>query len=195
MKIFAALYQRVIFWSKHRHAPYYLGFMSFIESSFFPIPPDVMLVPMVLAQPKKAFHYAFITTIASVLGGLFGYAIGMFAFEWIYPLFIKMGYGSMYHQISDWFQRWNFWIIFAAGFTPIPYKLFTVAAGAANISLLPFLLGSVIGRGARFFLVAWLMSRGGERMEIMIMRYIDRITWILIAIAILLGLWWYYSGW
>lgn len=194
MKIFSAFYQRVILWSKHRHAPYYLGLISFIESSIFPIPPDVMLVPMALAQPHKAFRYALITTITSVLGGLFGYAIGMFAFELIHPFIIKMGYEPMYLQIGSWFQRWNFWIIFAAGFTPIPYKLFTIAAGAANISLLPFIFGSVVGRGGRFFLVAWLMFWGGERMQTMIMRYIDKMTWLLVAIATLFGLWWYYAG-
>lgn len=189
MKIFSKLYAKVIAWSKHRHAPYYLAISSFAESSFFPIPPDFMLAPMVLARRDKAFLYATITTIASVLGGLFGYLIGYFAFEVVHPLILKFGYEPTYQKIDQWFEQWDFWIIFLAGFTPIPYKIFTIAAGATQISLLPFILGSLIGRGGRFYLVALLIRWGGERVEPIIIKYIDRVTWILIVMGLIVGIW------
>lgn len=193
MKIFSVLYQKVMGWSRHRHAPYYLSVMSFAESSVFPIPPDVMLAPMALAKPKSAWLYAALATIFSVLGGLLGYVIGVYAFRFVHPIIIQLGYEPMYLQIGTWFKEWGFWIIFLAGFTPIPYKLFTVAAGVAQLALLPFILGSIIGRGGRFFLVAWLMSWGGERMEKLLMQYIDRITWIALGIALLGSVWYWFK--
>lgn len=194
MKIFSSLYRKVMRWSRHPHAPYYLSAMSFIESSVFPIPPDVMLVPMALAKPNSALFYAFLTTVASVLGGLLGYVIGMFAFHLVHPWIIHFGYEPMYQQICVWFKDWGFWIIFLAGFTPIPYKLFTIAAGVTRLALLPFILGSIVGRGARFFLVALLMSWGGERVEKMLMQYIDRITWALLGVGVVVGSWYWYHN-
>lgn len=184
MKLFSALYTRVIAWSRHRHAPRYLAGLSFAESSFFPVPPDVMLVPMTLANPGKAWKLAFITTIASVLGGLLGYCIGLFAFEFVEPILQSAGYYPKYLVVREWFSEWGFWAIFIAGFSPIPYKLFTITAGVISMSLLPFMLASFIGRGARFFLVAGLMAWGGERMEDVLHKYIDRIGW---ATVLLLG--------
>lgn len=171
-------------WSRHRHAPWYLGAVSFTESSFFPIPPDVMLAPMSLANPSKAWRFALITTLTSVAGGLFGYAIGYFAFDALEPWLRASQYWDSYLAAVDWFERWGFWAVFIAGFSPIPYKVFTIAAGALSMALLPFTLASLIGRGARFFLVAGLMKWGGARMEALLHRYVDRLGWATVAVVV-----------
>ncbi len=188
MNIFSPLYDRAMRWARHRHAPWYLGGLSFAESSFFPIPPDVMLAPMSLANPARAWWFAALTTLTSVAGGMFGYLIGVFAFDLVEPLIRDAGYWVKYEQARDWFGEWGFWAIFLAGFSPIPYKIFTITAGVIGMALGPFVLASVIGRGARFFLVAALMAWGGERMEQTLRRYIDRIGWILVALIVLLVL-------
>ncbi len=150
--LFRSIYDKMIQWSGHKKAPYYLAGVSFIESSVFPIPPDVMLIPMVISRPMKAWEYAFITTLFSILGGLLGYAIGYFAFEWIAEPFITMmGYEASYNKVVKWFAEYGIWIIIAGGFTPIPYKIFTIAAGMTEMFLFPFLIGSCIGRALRFF--------------------------------------------
>lgn len=186
--MFLRLYERVMRWSAHRHAPRYLAGLSFAESSFFPIPPDVMLAPMALAQPRRAWYLAALTTIASVLGGVFGYLIGRFAFELLEPLLHQFGYWEGFVRAQDWFERWGFWAVFLAGFTPIPYKVFTIAAGVVAMPFLPFVLASFIGRGARFFLVAGVMVWGGERMESLLRTYIDRIGWLLVMAVVVLYL-------
>jgi membrane protein YqaA with SNARE-associated domain len=181
MRLFSPLYSRAMQWSRHRHAPWYLGVVSFTESSFFPIPPDVMLAPMSLAQPSRAWWFALLTTLASVAGGLFGYAIGYFTFDTIEPWLRTTQYWASYLVAVDWFERWGFWAVFVAGFSPIPYKVFTIAAGALSMALLPFTLASLIGRGVRFFLVTGLMKWGGARMEATLHRYIDRLGWATVA--------------
>jgi len=184
MKLFSALYEKVMGWSKHRYAPRYLAGLSFAESSFFPIPPDVMLAPMTLAEPGKAWRLAALTTVASVIGGLLGYIIGVFAFEAIEPWLRDLGYFAQYTQAKSWFDEWGFWAIFLAGFSPIPYKVFTITAGAISMALAPFVVASIIGRGARFFLVAGLMAWGGDRMEVALRKYIDRIGWGVVILAV-----------
>lgn len=189
MQLFSALYTRVMRWAVHPRAPWYLAALSFSESSFFPVPPDVMLAPMALAQPARAWHFALLTLVASVLGGLLGYLIGHTAFTLVEPLIHDVGYWEHYLRVHEWFQRWGFWAIFIAAFTPIPYKLFTIAAGAIAMALLPFVIASFIGRGARFFLVAALMVWGGERMQHLLLKYVDRIGWIVILLALVIYLW------
>ncbi len=188
MKLFSRLMEKVLHWSEHPHATWYLGGLSFAESSFFPIPPDVMLIPMAMRRPHCAWTFATITTVTSVLGGIFGYFIGLFAFELVEPLIRQAGYGPKYLEVRAWFDTWGIWVVFLAGFSPIPYKLFTLTAGALAMSFLPFVLASLIGRGARFYLVAGLMKVGGARMEAVIHRYIDRLGWIVIAAAIVVFL-------
>jgi membrane protein YqaA with SNARE-associated domain len=183
MSMFGSLYEKVLAWSRHRHAPYYLGGLSFAESSFFPIPPDVMLAPMSLARPDRALGYALLTTLTSVLGGIAGYLIGVFAIELIEPLIREWGYSDKYLAAQQWFDDWGFWAIFLAGFSPIPYKIFTITAGAISMAFLPFVIASFIGRGARFFLVAWLMSWGGEAMEHRLRQYVDIIGWGLVVLV------------
>jgi len=184
MRLFSPLYERVMRWSRHQHAPRYLAGLSFAESSFFPVPPDVMLAPMALATPAKAWYFALLTTLASVAGGLFGYYIGVFAFELVEPLLHDAGYYPRYLQAREWFSEWGFWAVFLAGFSPIPYKVFTITAGVISMALAPFVLASLIGRGARFYLVAALMFWGGERMEAKIKQYVERIGWIMVVLLI-----------
>jgi membrane protein YqaA with SNARE-associated domain len=186
--MFQKLYDRVILWSKHRHAVKFLVALSFAESSFFPVPPDVMLAPMALAQPTKAFRFALWTTLASVLGGMFGYAIGFFLFDSLEPWLKTSHYWDAYQQANAWFDEWGFWAVFVAGFSPIPYKVFTIAAGTLNMIFLPFVLASIIGRGGRFFLVAMLIAAGGERLESKLREYMDRLGWGLVAIIVAGGL-------
>lgn len=190
MKLFSYFYDKVIKWSKHHHAPYILGVVSFVESSFFPIPPDVMLISMALARPAKAWRFALIATISSLLGGLLGYAIGMFLFKVVYPYFVMMGHESTFIQVKHWFSQWGFWVVFLAGFTPIPYKIFTISAGAVHMPILPFMIASLVGRGARFYLVCGILYFGGERFHDAIRRYIDIMGWSVLALCVLLyGLW------
>jgi membrane protein YqaA with SNARE-associated domain len=183
--MFKKLYDKVISWSKHRHAEKYLAILSFTESSFFPIPPDVMLAPMVLAEQKKAWQFALITTIASVLGGMLGYAIGFFAFDMIQPWLEGSHYWDKYQLAEQWFVSWGFWAIFIAGFSPIPYKVFTIAAGALSMMFLPFVIASFVGRGLRFFLVAGLLYWGGERFETKLRHYMDIIGWSVVVLIIM----------
>lgn len=182
--MFRRLYDKTLQWSKHPKAPWYLGGMSFAEASFFPIPPDVMLMPMSLSQPNRAYFFAWITTVTSLLGGLLGYAIGYWMLEAIWPLLESVNYVDKYRTIESFFDEYGVWIVFLAGFSPIPYKLFTISAGATNMALLPFILASFIGRGARFFLVAALMKVGGERYESKIRQYIDWIGYGLILLVV-----------
>ena len=182
--VFSRLLDLCLVWSRHRHAPWYLGALSFAESSFFPIPPDVMLAPMVLADRRKAWSLALLTTVTSVLGGLAGFAIGMLAIDWVMPLLERFGYVDTFQRAQGWFVEWGFWAILAAGFSPIPYKIFTIAAGAMAMPLLPFALASVVGRGARFFLVAGLIFVGGEPLERNLKRYVDVLGWAVVVLII-----------
>lgn len=183
MRLFAPLYDRALKWARHPRAPRYLGALSFAESSFFPVPPDVMLAPMALAQPQRAWSLAWLTTWTSVLGGLAGYLIGWLAFAALEPWLRGSSYWPAYQQAVAWFDAWGAWAVFIAGFSPIPYKVFTIAAGALAMPLLPFALASLVGRGARFFLVAALMRWGGARMEPLLRRHIDRIGWAVVALV------------
>ncbi|WP_457674841.1 YqaA family protein [Thiolapillus sp.] len=185
MKFFSSLYARAMKWARHPKAPWYLGALSFAESSFFPVPPDVMLAPMSLARPEKAWWFALITTLASVAGGIAGYFIGLWAFDFIEPLLHEFGYYEKYLQVRGWFDDWGFWAIFVAGFSPIPYKIFTITAGVISMSFLPFVLASLVGRGGRFSLVAALMAWGGKPMEDRLHKYMDAIGWTTVVIVVL----------
>jgi membrane protein YqaA with SNARE-associated domain len=172
-------------WSRHPRAPWFLAALSFAESAFFPVPPDVMLAPMSLGQPAKAWRFALITTLASVAGGILGYLIGMLAFDLVSGWLHQAGYYDKYLLAREWFDRWGFWAVFVAGFSPIPYKVFTITAGVISMSFLPFVAASFVGRGARFFLVAALMAWGGPAMEQRLHRYMDWIGWSVVALVVL----------
>ncbi|MCG5500312.1 YqaA family protein [Ectothiorhodospira lacustris] len=185
MKLFGPLYDRVMGWSRHRHAPRYLAALSFAESSFFPVPPDVMLAPMVAAQPQRGVYLAFITTLFSVLGGLLGYLLGYLAFGMLEPLILNAGYGEELALAQEWFTLWGVWVVLVAGFSPIPYKLFTITAGALSMALLPFVIASFLGRGARFFAVALLIGWLGPRVEPKLRPYIEWLGWLTVVCLLL----------
>ena len=182
MKLFEPLYERVLGWSRHRHAERYLAAMSFAESSFFPIPPDVMLAPMCLADRSRAWRYALVTTVTSVLGGVAGYLIGLLLFEAIEPWLVTSHYWAAYETSRTWFDTYGAWVVLLAGFSPVPYKIFTIAAGVAMLNPLVFVLASALGRGARFFLVAGLIRAGGERFEAGLRQNVERLGWAAVAL-------------
>ena len=183
VKLFSSLYERVMRWAAHRHAQWYLAGLSFAESSFFPVPPDVMLAPMALANTSKAWRFALITTFASVIGGAAGYLLGVFAFELIQPLLEKAGYMDKYQLAVSWFEQWGVWVVFVAGFSPIPYKVFTIAGGAFQIDFVTFLIASAISRSARFFLVGALIYYFGPMIKSFIDKYFNTLA---IAFVVLL---------
>ncbi|MFP4079905.1 MAG: YqaA family protein [Ectothiorhodospira sp.] len=182
MRLFGPLYDRVMVWSRHPHAPRYLAALSFAESSFFPVPPDVMLAPMVAARPGRGMRLALITTLFSVLGGLAGYLLGHLAFEAVTPWIIQAGHGEELERARDGFAQWGVWVILVAGFSPIPYKLFTITAGAMAMPLAPFVLASLLGRGARFFAVALVIATLGPRIEPRLRPYMEWIGWAMVAL-------------
>ncbi|TPV55057.1 DedA family protein [Aestuariibacter sp. GS-14] len=185
MKLFQPCYDLALRWAKHPWAARYLAGLSFAESVIFPVPPDVMLAPMSLSSPNKAWHFAMITTIASILGGIAGYVLGYLAFEsWLQPIIESAGYTHKLETAMGWFEQYGVWIVFIAGFSPIPYKVFTISAGFLQMAFLPFLLASAVGRGARFYLVAGLMRWGGARMEQELRKYVEVIGWAVIILAV-----------
>lgn len=187
MRLFSALYDWTMRLARHPRAEAWLAGLSFAESSFFPIPPDVMLAPMTLARPARWWRLAALTTLASVLGGVAGWLIGHYAFEAVAPWVRRVGWWDHYLTARAWFDTYGFWAIFIAGFSPIPYKVFTIAAGTVAMPLLPFTVASLIGRGGRFFLVAGLMRLGGAPMEARIRNHVDTIGWA-VVLLLLVGL-------
>ena len=158
--------QRVYDWTMslaaHHRADRVLAFIAFIESSVFPIPPDVLLMPMVLARRDKAWYYAGLCTVASVLGAVAGYALGLFAFETIgRPLLEAYGYMDAFARVQTWFHEWGGWIVLTAGITPVPYKVFTIASGVTQLNFGVFIFASLLARSFRFYLVAALLWKFG----------------------------------
>jgi len=156
-----------------------LFLLSFAESSFFPIPPDVMLVPMCVADRQRAYRFAAICTLGSVLGGIAGYAIGMFFWESLGPLFMTYVPGvteSGFARVKDLYDRWDFWVVFTAGLSPIPYKLITITAGVFSIAFPVFVVASVVSRGARFFAEAWVCRRFGGQAQALIERHFNLVA-------------------
>jgi len=186
VQLFATIYQGVMRFSRRREAPYYLSLLSFVESFILPFPPpDVMLAPMALAKPSRAMHFAMLTLVFSVFGGLVGYMIGAFLFDLAEPFIIDWGYQARFQIVTLWFEEWGFWAVLVAGFSPVPYKIFTISAGVLGLALLPFVLASIIGRGARFFLLAWCLAKFGPAIEPRLVKYIEYIGWAVVAALLL----------
>jgi membrane protein YqaA with SNARE-associated domain len=182
-----ALYNRVLSLAGHPRARTWLGIVSFAESSVFPVPPDAMLVPMALARPDQAWRLATICTITSVLGGILGYVLGYYLFEAVAaPVLAAYGHADALAMFEEWFQRWGAAVILVKGLTPIPYKIVTIAAGAAKMDFWVFLLTSIVTRGARFFLLAALIRRFGPRVRDFIERRLVLVT-SSAAAAVILG--------
>jgi membrane protein YqaA with SNARE-associated domain len=180
------LYDWCIAAAHKKSAPWIMGSVSFAESSIFPIPPDVMLIPMSLARPEKAYSYAFLCTWTSVVGGIVGYLIGAVLYDslgqWLIQLY---GYGDRVEQFRAAYAEWGAWIILLKGLTPIPYKLVTITSGFAGYNFLLFVLFSVITRGARFFVLAFLLHRYGPYAREIIEKRLG--LWTAIGAAALVG--------
>ncbi len=185
MKIFASLYDTVMRWSRHRYAVFYLGAVSFIESSFFPIPTSMMLAPMVMADRSRAWKLAAISTITSVLGGVFGYLIGWLLYEQVGEAIVQIyRLEGRFLSMQDWFHEYGVWLVLLAGVTPIPYKLFTITSGVLGLAFLPFVIASLIGRAVQFYLVAALVWWGGAKIESVLEKWIEWIGWGILGLVV-----------
>lgn len=183
--MFRRLYDWTLRVARHRHALPGMAAVSFAESSFFPIPPDVMLVPMMLARRDQAYLIAAVCTLASVAGGLFGYAIGYFLYDslgvWLINLYGMHDAAAEYRQ---WYGEYGAWVILVKGLTPIPFKLVTIASGLAAFSLPVFLLTATITRGARFFLIAFLLKRYGAPIERVLEERLTLVGWVFLGLLV-----------
>lgn len=193
MKIFKPLYERAIQWARHPRAPALLTGLSFVEAIVFPVMPEVMLAPMSLAQPKRAFWFATLSLIGSLAGAMIGYALGHFAFAAVQPLIEWLGWSAKIDaQVAHLREvvaesPWRaFWLLVLAGFTPIPLKIFTWASGIVGVPLIPFFASMLVGRGKRVYLVAGAIRLGGARAEAALHRWIEPVGWI--ASVLLVGL-------
>lgn len=184
--IFTRLYLYMLELAKHPKAIYYLSFISFIEAVFFPLPPDIMLAPMAVAKPKKYFKIALICAIFSVIGGIFGYLIGYFAFDWINQFIVEFGYEANFKHAINWFEHYGVWVVFIAGFSPIPYKIFTVGAGFMQLFLPGFIISAAISRFLRFILVAKLCAWGGDVLADKMQKYIEYIGYLVVVLLVIL---------
>lgn len=170
-------YDWVLHWADTPYGGVALFVLAFAESSFFPIPPDVLLIALCLGAPHRAFRYALICMVGSVSGAMLGYGIGLGAWEAMREWFIPAIFSQQaFDGVGQMYEQWNFWAVFTAGFTPIPYKIFTIAGGAFGINFVMFILASVVGRGARFFLISWLIYRFGPSIKGFIDRYFNALA-------------------
>lgn len=183
------LYDWTLRWAKAPHALFALFLLAFAESSFFPVPPDLLLIAIVLSRPKNWLKAASICLIGSVLGGMFGYLIGLKVWQALSPFFFKYVFSELlFLKVKTLYNQYDFWAVFIAGFTPIPYKVFTIAGGVCQISFKVFVLASILSRGARFFLVAILLRIFGEKVKIFIDKYFNLLS-IIFAILLIGGFW------
>ena len=193
MKVFTPLYQIVLRWVSYEKADKYLYGLSFLESVIFPVPPDVMLIPMCAARQKDALRLGLFTTLFSVLGGILGYALGFFILDYIEPWLLTTEWSDKYLYAQQLFQEWGVWIVIIAGFSPIPYKIFTFSAGALQLGFPLFVVASLIGRGGRFLLIAMIFKYLGAVMLPKVERMIERIGWVTVIVFVL-SVFIYYSG-
>jgi membrane protein YqaA with SNARE-associated domain len=191
MKLFGPIYERALAWARNPHAPALLTGLSFAEAVFFPVPPEVMLAPMALSQPKRAFRFASLSLLGSLAGAVLGYALGHYAYELVKPLLVSLGWIDRIDEQVEYLRGiaadspWKtFWILVLAGFTPIPLKFFTWASGIVGVPLLPFLASMAVGRGKRVYLIAAAIRLGGARAEAALHRWIEPLGWIATALLL-----------
>jgi len=188
MRHIKKLYNWVIHWASTPHAEWALFLLAFAESSFFPIPPDVLLMAMGVSRPKKVFRFAAVCLLGSVLGGLFGYYIGHILWQVLSPIFFSYIPGftpEKFGLVTELYRQNAFWAVFTAGFTPIPYKVFTIAAGVARVDLVVFIIASIIGRSSRFFLIAAAFYFFGPKIKDFIDRYFNLLSFAFTALLVL----------
>lgn len=186
MEYVKKLYEWVLHWADTIYAVPALFILAFVESSFFPVPPDVLLLSLALAVPKKSFRYAAVCTAGSVLGGMFGYLIGLKLIDTIGMSILNFyGATTKYESIRQLYIQYDAWAVGIAGFTPIPYKVFTIAAGAFKIDFIVFVLASIAGRAGRFFLIALLIYRYGPAIKGFIDRYFNLLTIVFLVLLVL----------
>lgn len=188
MKWIRRLYDWVLSWADGPHGMAALMVLSFAEASFFPVPPDVLLVALCIGQRRKAFWFALACSVASVGGGVLGYALGWGAWAAIDQILYNYVPGftpEVFEQVSGLYERWNFWVVFVAAFTPIPYKVITIAAGVCSINFPMFMIASTVGRSARFLLVAGLLYKFGEPIKGFIDRWFNIL--VIVFVVLLLG--------
>ena len=182
-RIIHSIYDKVLDLSGRPNAMFWLIAVAFVESSFFPIPPDIMIIPMVLATPQKAWKIAGYAMIASVIGGYFGYAIGMFGYELIAkPLITFYRYTDAFAKFCDYYREWGAWVVFFAGLTPFPYKVITITSGVLGLNIWVFGLASVLARGIRFFVIAFLLKRYGAPMKVFIEKNLGVLTVVFVVV-------------
>ena len=197
MNLFKNIYNWVLGLSKKKNSEFSISFLSFSESFFFPIPPDVLLIPLCLGNRNKSFYFAFLCSVSSIAGGVFGYFIGKtlwwsvpdieysalanFFFEYVPGLTI-----DSFNKIKNLYEEWNFWIVFTAGFTPIPFKLITISSGTFNINFFMFIIASTLSRSARFFLLGTLIYIFGEKIRFFIEKYFNLLA-IIFTILLIAG--------
>ena len=185
MKFLKSLYDWVLSWADSKYGTLALFLVAFCESSFFIVPPDILLIALAVSKPKRSFYYALISTIGSVLGGMFGYFIGLEFMEVVGIPILKL-YGVMdkYEYVAVLYNKYDAWAVSIAGFTPIPYKLFTIAAGATKINFAIFFISSLLSRGARFFLVGGLIYFFGARIKNFIEKYFNILSIVFVILLI-----------
>lgn len=196
MKLFGPLYERCLAWARHRRAPAFLFGLSFAEAVVFPIPPEVMLAPMCLARPQRAFWFATLSVIGSLAGAVLGYLLGHYAFELVRPMLVSLGWMdridlevSALREIAANSPWKAFWVLVLVGFTPIPLKIFTWASGIVGVPMLPFVASMFVGRGKRVFLIALAIRLGGARAEAALRRYIEPVGWIATVLLLAVFTW------
>lgn len=185
MKFIKKIYDWVLHWAQTPYAVPALFLLSFAESSFFPVPPDVLLIAMAISMPPKAFKYAAICMIGSVLGGILGYGIGLYGYEAVGKPIVDFYHGhDIMNALKIQYDTYGFWGILIAAVTPIPYKVFTIASGVFEFDFWMFVIGSIIGRSTRFFLVAGLIWKFGPSIKIFIDRYFNLLCWAFMVLLI-----------
>ena len=185
--ILRKMFAWVIHWADTPYGPIALFILAFTESSFFPIPPDVLLIALALGAPAKSFRFSSICTLGSVLGGMLGFFIGMMFFELVGMKILDFyGLIDKFEMVQDMYRRYDAWFVAAAGFTPIPYKVFTIAAGTFGMNFYKFVIVSALSRGARFFIVSALIWKFGREIKEFIDKYFNILS-ILFFIILILG--------
>jgi len=179
-------YDWTLSWANHPAGAWALFFLAVAESSFFPVPPDVLLIALCVAAPRRSFRFAFICTVGSLLGGIIGYGIGHWGYEWIGRPIVEFYHGeAVMQRIQTWYHEYGFYGILIAAITPIPYKVFTITSGLFSYPLGGFLLASLVGRGLRFFCVSGLIRLFGPSIQSFIDRYFNWLAWAFVILLIL----------